>query len=144
MEIELRLEPERKEILIAICAPARTAEVEELLTRLDGGEKLIGFQGEQAEILELDRVFRFYGEEKEVRAQTETGIFTVRRRLYELEEQLAKYQFARISHSEIINLKQVTALDLGLTGTIRLTLKDGTACYASRRYVKKIKEVLGL
>nr|WP_325299094.1 LytTR family transcriptional regulator DNA-binding domain-containing protein [uncultured Oscillibacter sp.] len=31
-----------------------------------------------------------------------------------------------------------------LSGTIRMTLKDGTACYVSRRYVKKIKEVLGL
>ena len=57
---------------------------------------------------------------------------------------MAALPFARISHSEIVNLRQVTALDLGLTGTIRMTLKGGTACYVSRRYVKKIKEVLGL
>ena len=50
----------------------------------------------------------------------------------------------RISHSEIVNLKKVTALDLSLTGTIRMTLSDVTACYVSRRYVKKIKEALGL
>ena len=60
------------------------------------------------------------------------------------EERLAALRFARISHSEIINLKQVKALDLTFTGTIRITLADGTVCWASRRYVKKIKEVLGL
>ncbi len=61
-----------------------------------------------------------------------------------LEERLEAWRFARISHSEIVNLRQVTALDLTLTGTIRITLSDGTVCYASRRYVKRIKEVLGL
>lgn len=65
-------------------------------------------------------------------------------RLYELEELLPSHQFVRVSHSEIINLRRVTALDLGLTGTIRITLDGGVVTYASRRYVKKIKEALGL
>ena len=43
-----------------------------------------------------------------------------------------------------MNLKKVTALDLTLTGTIRVTLADGTVCWASRRYVRRIKEVLGI
>ena len=77
-------------------------------------------------------------------AQAESGVYTVRRRLYELEEQFAPRRFARISHSEIVNLRKVTALDLTLTGTIRVTLSDGTVCWASRRYVRRIKEVLGL
>ena len=144
MEIELRLEPERTDIFVTVRAPGRTPEVESLLLRLDGGETLLGFQGDRAERLEPANILRFYGEDKEVRAQTAAGVFTVRQRLYELEKQLAALQFARISHSEIVNLRQVTALDLGLSGTIRMTLKDGTACYVSRRYVKKIKEVLGL
>ncbi len=144
MEIELRIEPERPDISVTVRAPARTPEVESLLDRLDGGERLLGFQGDRAERLEPSGILRFYGEEKEVRAQTAAGVFTVRQRLYELETQLAAQQFARISHSEIVNLRQVTALDLSLTGTIRLTLKDGTVCYTSRRYVRKIKEVLGL
>ena len=77
-------------------------------------------------------------------AQTAQGIFSVRERLYELEERLDRQQFVRISHSEIVNLRQVTGLDLGLTGTIRMTLTGGVTTYVSRRYVKKIKEVLGL
>ena len=43
-----------------------------------------------------------------------------------------------------MDLRKVTALDLSLTGTIRMTLAGGVTVYASRRYVKKMKEVLGL
>ena len=62
----------------------------------------------------------------------------------ELEEQLRPLRFARISHSEIVNLGKVRSLDLKLSGAVKLTLEDGTACYASRRYVKKIREALDL
>ncbi|MEE3499403.1 MAG: LytTR family DNA-binding domain-containing protein, partial [Ruminococcus bromii] len=44
----------------------------------------------------------------------------------------------------IINLKKVRNFDLSLSGTICVTLSDGTATYVSRRYVSKIKKVLGL
>ena len=38
----------------------------------------------------------------------------------------------------------VSALDLSVTGTIRITLAGSVTAYASRRYVRKIKAVLGL
>ena len=68
----------------------------------------------------------------------------VKQRLYELEEQLAGTRFVRVSHSEIINLDKVTALDLSLSGTIRVTLAGGVTAYASRRYVKKLKQAAGI
>ena len=92
----------------------------------------------------MNTVLRFYGEDKDIRVQTTDSIYTIRERLYELERRLAGRPFARVSHSEIVNLKQVTTLDLSLTGTIRMTLTGGVTVYVSRRYVKKIKEVLGL
>ena len=146
VEVEVVLDPERRDIRVKICAPAVTPEVEALAARLLAEEsgKILGFRGAEAAPLDPADILRFYGEEKEIRAQTAAGLYTVRQRLYELEERLAALRFARISHSEIINLNQVRALDLTLTGTIRITLSDGTVCWASRRYVKRIKEVLGL
>lgn len=140
----MKLEAERHDIRVEIHAPAMTPEVENLLARLEDPETLLGFQEGTAVPLQTADILRFYGEDKGVLAQTETGVYTVRRRLYELEEQLASRRFARISHSEIVNLQKVTALDLTITGTIRITLRDGTVCWASRRYVRRIKEVLGL
>ena len=144
MEIEVRLDPERIDVRVEIHAPAMTPEVEALLKRLEDPETLLGFREGEAVPLTAAEILRFYGEDKAVLAQTETGTYTERQRLYELEQRFAARRFARISHSEIVNLKKVTALDLTLTGTIRVTLSDGTVCWASRRYVRRIKEVLGL
>ena len=147
VEVEVVLDPERRDIRVTICAPAVTPEVEALAARLLAEEsgKILGFRGAEAAPLDPADILRFYGEEKEIRAQTAAGLYTVRQRLYELEEELAGTRFVRASHSELVNLDRVTALDLTLTGTIKMTLEDGAAvCWVSRRYVKRIKQVLGL
>lgn len=140
------VDPAETGIRVEVRAPAMTTEVEVLLERLsrEGPETLPGFRDGTAALLAPPDILRFYGEDKAVLAQTADGVYTVRQRLYELEQRFAPLRFARISHSEIVNLNKVTALDLTLTGTIRVTLSDGTVCWASRRYVRRIKEVLGL
>ena len=144
VEIEVKLDPQCAGVRVEIHAPAMTPEVEAVLKRLEEPETLLGFREGTAVPLTAAQILRFYGEDKAVLAQTETGVYAVRQRLYELEQNFSARRFARISHSEIVNLKKVTALDLTLTGTIRVTLSDGTVCWASRRYVRRIKEVLGL
>ena len=68
----------------------------------------------------------------------------LRLRLYEVEERLKQHHFIRISNSEIINLKKVRSFDLSFTGTICVVLNDGSKTYASRRYVTRLKGVLGI
>lgn len=145
VKIDVELDPALEELLVRILAPGETAELAALLRRLEEPERLTGFRDGGAVPLEAAEVLRFYGEDKEVRAQALGGeIYTVRLRLYELEERLDRRTFVRVSHSEIVNWKRVTALDLSLSGTIRVTLEGGVVTYVSRRYVKKIKEVLGI
>ncbi len=146
MKLDLHIDPSLTEVTVTVRAPTRTAEVDALLNRLAAGDTpLLGFRDDGATVpLEADAVLRFYSEGKDVRAQTEDSVFTVQERLYELEHLLAGQPFARVSRSEIVNLKRVTALGLSLTGTIRMTLTGGTVCYVSRRYAKRIKEVLGI
>ena len=146
MKLELHIDSSLTEPEVIVRAPARTPEVDALLDRLAADDApLLCFREDGAAVpLVLVSVLRFYGEDKDVRAQTAEAVYTVRERLYELERRLAGRPFARVSHSEIVNLRQVTALDLSLTGTIRMTLSGGVTVYVSRRYVKKMKEVLGL
>ena len=144
MKVEVRIDPNCGEASAVMTAPALTDEVRSLAARLEGGGVLIGWREGNAFPLREEELLRCYGEDKGVRAQTLGGVYDLRERLYELEGKLDRHAFARISHSEIVHLKQVTALDLSLSGTIRITLAGGTVCYASRRYVKKIKQALGL
>ena len=77
-------------------------------------------------------------------AATDSGEYVLRQRLYELEEKLASAGFVRISNSELINLRRVRSFDLNLAGTIRVNLDDGTTAWVSRRYVAKIRKILGM
>ena len=146
MQIEFKRDPQQIEPKLTITAADLTDEVADLLRRLEHGQlgAITAFQDERVLLLRPEDVLRFFAEDKGVRVQTLKDIYTIRERLYELEEQLDPRTFVRISHSEIVNLRKVTDLDLTLTGTIKMTLEGGTACYVSRRYVKKIKQAIGL
>ena len=144
MEVRIQIDPGCEGGAVTITAGALTDEVKALARRLEGGETLLGWRDGEAFPLPAEELLRCYGEDKGVKAQTARGVFDLRERLYELEGRLDRHTFVRISQSEIVNLHKVTALDLKLTGTIKMTLAGGTVCYVSRRYVKKIKEALGL
>lgn len=102
------------------------------------------WRGERALPVRQEEFLRFFADGKGVSAQTAEQTYPVRLRLYELEERLDTTRFVRISNSEIINLDRVTAIDLSLAGTIRMTLEGAVHAYVSRRYVKKIKDTLNL
>ena len=144
MEVEIRIDPELKQPKLVIHAPQETPQLRQLagqLAALSLGPVQV-WEEERSYLLQQGEFLRFYTQGKGVCAQTRDKNFTVRLRLYELEEQLDPLRFVRISNSEIINLETVTAVDLSLTGTICMTLDGRFTSYVSRRYVKKIKEVL--
>ena len=94
--------------------------------------------------MDPDAIVKIYAEDSKVFAQTDKWMYQIRLRLYEAEERLDSSKFVRISNSEIVNLKKVKSLDLSFVGTICMELSNGTVSYVSRRYVSKIKKVLGL
>ena len=147
MDVEWKLEPNRREPKVIILAGEITPELEELARQLAGLSlaPLTVWRGDRALLIEQRDFLRFYADGRGISAQTvQKEAYAVRLRLYELEERLDKRRFVRISNSEIVNLDHVTALDLSLTGTIRMTLGHSVNTYVSRRYVKKIKDALGL
>ena len=95
-------------------------------------------------MLAPNQIDRVYALEGKVYAEAENGTYLLRPRLYEAEQRLAGCSFVRISNGEIINLKKVKGFDLSFTGTICVSLSNGTVTYVSRRYVAKIKQLLGL
>ncbi len=147
MKVEVQIDPRLEEPVIVLRAPSPTGEIEALAKQLREAalpQPFTVYRGREAVRVSRSMVLRFYTEDKGVYCQTAQGVFTVRQRLYELEEELAGTRFVRVSNSEIVSLDRVAALDLTLAGTIKMTLEGGTVCWVSRRYVKKIRQALGL
>ena len=146
MKVEIKIDPECERPRVVVITNRVTDEINDMISRLnDEPPRLItGIREGTVSIIEQEDILRIYAASGRVFAVTQAGEYVLRRRLYELEQQLDKKSFVRISNSEIINLKKVKGFDLSLSGTIRVTLCDGTATYASRRYVARIKQLLGL
>lgn len=146
MRIEIKIDANCDEPKILVITDKITDEVDEIIKRISEQTSnfLAGFQEDNIFILEPDEILRVYSANQKVYAVTESEKYTIRLRLYEAEERFSSLGFVRISNSEIINLKKVKGLDLSMSGTICVKFQNGTISYVSRRYVSKIKQILGV
>lgn len=146
MKIEVKLDAACQEPTVVICTDKVTEEIHALVRRLsqDAPQVLVGFREDEALVLQEESILRIYAEDGKVLAETMDGSCTLRLRLYELEERLDKKHFVRISNSEIVNLRRVKGFDLSFAGTICVRMQNDAVTYVSRRYVTRIKQVLGL
>lgn len=146
MQVEIKIDSSCTEPKVIIMASSVTEEVNNVLKKLseDTSQIISGSKNGKIKVLEQEDFIRIYANDKKVFAVTVEGEYVLRQRLYELEERLDARLFVRISNSEIINLKKVSHFDLNFTGTICVRLSDGTTTYVSRRYVSKIKKILGI
>lgn len=146
MQIKVEIDPNCQEPTLFIKTNQMTDEISEIIEKLNISQQKIiaGFHNDTIELIDVNEVIRFYSLDKKVYAQTATKEFTIRLRLYELEERLNEKDFIRISHSEIVNIRAIKKIDLSFTGTIAVMLSNQVTTYVSRRYVTKIKKILGI
>jgi DNA-binding LytR/AlgR family response regulator len=146
MRIEIAIDEKCAEPHVIIVTGKMTDEINEIVKRISEQPAFVlaGFQNSEVAVLDPDKIIRIYAANQKVHAETDSGEYTVRLRMYEIEERLSPLGFVRISSSEIVNLKKVKGFDLGFTGTICVNFQNGSTAYVSRRYVAKIKQVLGI
>ena len=146
MQVEINLDDSCTEPKIVIYTASMSEDVQTIVHTLTDSplQILFGKQGEKIQPLIQEDLIRVYAAGGKVFAVTDSGEYTLRQRLYELESRLPPSQFVRISNSEIINLKKVDHFDLNFAGTICVKLSDGSTTYVSRRYVSKLKKRLEL
>lgn len=146
MQVEIKMDSAYTEPKVIVLTAEMTEEVTRLVQKLTENNPQIisGSKAERIAVLEQSEMIRIYAANSKVFAVTDSGEYTLRLRLYEVEERLDPNQFVRISGSEIVNLRKVKNFDLSFAGTICVELMNGTSSFVSRRYVSKIKKILGI
>lgn len=146
MKLEIIIDEQSEQPRLVIYTREITPEINDLVARLSDAQPthLIGYQEDRLELLQPEALLRIYADQQKVFAQTENGLYTLRLRLYEVEQRLTQPYFIRISNSEMVNFKKVRQLDMSLTGTICLYFHSGEKSFVSRRYMAKIKSYLGI
>lgn len=147
MQVKMLIDKKYKSMEIHVCNDEKNASVIQMVKDIEGfvNIRLPGTdtRGEKV-MLNPQEIIRFYAQNQKVMAQDAKGVYSVQKKLYELEQLLDTMDLFRISKSEIINLRKVRSLDINMAGTIKVILIDGTETYTSRRNVTRLKKKLGL
>lgn len=146
IDIEIKIDEDYKSPKIVVYTNQINEDVTKVVNKLKSAdeENLIGFKDDEAFIIDLSKIELIYTENKKIFARVNGEAYQIKKRIFELEESLEDLNFVRISNSEIVNFKKVSSIDFKLTGTMMLKLESGKNTFVSRRYVKRIKEYLGL
>lgn len=139
MKVKFYEDPKAIEPYVLVCARQKDADVEALMESIAAPKTLTAHSERGEIILKQTEIQRIYTQQRRVLVESDRGVFSLKERLYALEEKLDSHEFVRISNSEIVNRRRILKLDFSLTGTIRLIFRNGTETYVSRRYVAKIR-----
>lgn len=147
MKVKLAISSEILEDLVTIEAQAMSEQITNLVTYIQNLDKqrssLTVKKEEQVYLVDHDEIVRLYLEDRLLQVETVETTYTSNLRLYQVKEDLPA-NFLQISQSEIIHIKQLDHLKLTANGLVKLVMKNGSVTYSSRRYLKVIKERLGL
>ena len=114
-----------------------------ILESEDQNEMLAVKNGSDITLLELQDIFMFRVEDKQVKVFAENNEYTVKKPLYQVEENLTK-DFVRISKTTIVNLKKIERVAPSLKGMMFIQLKNGLKDNISRKYFEDFKKALDL
>lgn len=130
----------RDELQIAAFEPSRTLD-----DIIDFAQKelfyLIGLKEKEKVRIDLKNIQRIYSANKQVFCVANGQEYQLSERLYQLQEKLPN-SFVQISRTEMIQIQAVNKFAITRSGIIEIIFKDGQKTSASRRYLKKVKEVL--
>lgn len=146
MDIEVKVDEKYDNPKIVIYTNKVDAEISNIIDGISSiNQKFLkAYKDEKLYILNQNEIETIYSENGRICVRCNNEIFNIKNRLYELETLLDRKIFVRISNSEIVNLNKVENIDFKVVGTLILNFKSGNKAYASRRYIPKIKEFLGI
>jgi two-component system LytT family response regulator len=139
--LDYLLKPIAPERLAAALARVRPSAAKPQRARLD---RVFVRDGERCWIVELADVFLLESEGNYTRLCFGTERPLIRRSLNSLEEQLDPATFFRAGRRQTINLKWIRKLDMGIAGTLTVTLRGGQTVEISRRQAARLREILSI
>lgn len=105
---------------------------------------LAGYLDDKIVKLTLRDIFYFESVDNKVFAYGDSGVYEIRKKLYELEEEFSYTDFLRISKSTIVNVAKIAYIRPLLNGRFEAKLKNDEKIIINRQYVMELKKKLGI
>ena len=146
IKVNTNISNEFEEIIINVNAPMITEDLQKILNNLmkisSKKEEIVASKNNEIFLLKTKDILYFYSDEKFNYAKTIDSSYKIKEKLYELEEQLPKNRFIRISNSCIINVEKTKSFDASIIGSLIAKMEDNTKQEVSKRRIKSVMKFL--
>ncbi|MFC6334633.1 LytTR family DNA-binding domain-containing protein [Paenibacillus septentrionalis] len=148
MKIQLTVNHAIEETEVHIHAKEYNEQIERMMKLLQASQTshatvLDGYLQQEIHLLKITDIYSIYAEDARVFLQTDEQEYESKRKLYELEEQLAK-DFVRVNKSTLVNVHKISSIQMGKIGMTQLLLDNDATIHVSRKYLKELKRHLGI
>ena len=148
MKIQLTINSALEQTEIHVYAKEYNEQIEQLMKQLKAANTvhagvIDGYLQQEIHLLKITDIFSIYAEDSKIYLQTDEQEYEAKRKLYELEKQLAK-DFVRVNKSTLVNIHKISSIQMAKIGTTQLLLENATSIPVSRKYLKDLKRHLGI
>lgn len=145
MNIEIIVDENAPDLKISITCKQLTPDIEKILATLRiMKHQLTVKKDAEIHLVDTSQIIYIESVDRKCFIYTANEIYESDFRLYELEHQLEKYGFFRVSKSFLIHLQCIQSLKSDINRKIRITMSNGEQIIASRQYANKLKKQLGV
>lgn len=141
MKIEIDINEEYSDVSVQIKAPRISQDIEKMISMM----RMINMQlavkrNDETYLLDTDRILYIESVERNTFVYTEDALYESDLKLYEIEQELLKQNFIRISKQSIINLRKIKSLKADVNRKIRVTLINDEQVLVSRMYANELRK----
>ncbi len=145
MKIEIDINEQYTDTGVKICTPALTKDVENVVAMLRMLNMQIGVRkDDETYLLDAEKILYIEAVDRRTFVYTDDETYESEMKLYEMEQELLKRDFLRISKQSIVNLRKIKSLKADINRKVRLTLVNGEQIVVSRMYSDELRRKLGL
>lgn len=145
MKISINRNHEITETEIVISCCEITPEIESIMATLRIlDKKITGSKNGELYILDVANIMYIEAVDRKTFIYTLDDCFETKLKLYEIEQQLCKYGFMRISKSCLVNIRYIRSLKREFNHKLLITFENNEKIIVSRQYTDELKKRLGV
>ena len=143
MLLKLEENTAQKDIEISISYPQRNKTVDRIVSLIKSLDRQMEcYSDDSIKWVNVSDIYYIESIDKRTIVFCEKGNYQVRKRLYQVYEELADNGFVQISKFCILNINKLVEIKQLLNSHLEAVLSNGKCLYVTRKYLAGIKQIL--
>lgn len=146
MRIKFEQDPALEDVSVTVAAPSHDEQVKQIFKVLNAFDVQIkcDIVGENSgeQMVSVSDIYYFESLERKTFVYCKDQVMRTEKKLYQIQEDLKSLGFLQVSKSCVLNIKMLESVTTLPNSRLEGRLKNGESILISRKYLKRIKELL--